>query len=193
MGPFRWGRSGEERNDDDDMMSRSLRGTAALLLAGAVTLTGCGSTAQTAQGDTVTAIQDRPSLGAVEAEFAVAEDRVKAAVSEILPGPQWRLAYESETSPCRENEGQDDSRALRVTGGRWELRAVPTEEQWARIREQVTPIVADFGFTEILMDTAVPDGNTYRLAGPFQGSSFMLAYRKAMVMGFTSGCHLPEE
>lgn len=181
------------------MVRRPLGGAAGLLLATALTLTGCGAGPQSAQGVTdnegtaVTPIQDRPSLEAVRAEFTEAEGRVKDAVAQILPGAGWRLAYEHTTGPCRENDGRDDPRAERLVGGKWELRAVPTEEQWAQIRGRVTEIVAEYGFVGTLMDTPVPDGNAYKVAGRYEGSNFTIAYRKAMVMGFTSGCHIPEE
>lgn len=187
------------------MLSRSRGGTAALLLAGALALSGCGGGAQTARGAAdgvrehfdeggtdVQSIRERPSFEATLAEFGEAEERVKAAITEILPGAEWELTREHDTSPCRENEGQDDDRAVRLYGTMWALPTVPTEQQWAQIRERVTSIIADYGFSGSLMDTPTANGAVYKVAGVYEGSVFSVAYKQAVVVSAISGCHLPE-
>lgn len=185
-------------------VSRPLGGTAALLLAGALALTGCGGIEQMARGAVgagpasgdeggvaVEHVTQRASLEEMLVEFGEAEERVKAAISEVLPGADWEVASEHDTSPCRENRGQDDVRALRLYGTMWSLRLVPTEEQWSRILEKITPIIAEYGYGEGLMDTPTANGAVFKVAGVYDGSAFSVAYKKTVVTHFISGCHIP--
>lgn len=160
----------------------------AVAFAGA--MAGCGLA--TDNGAPVSSISGRVSLEAVSAELTEAEGRIRDVVSEILPDGQWTQTREPWTSPCRENRGADDPRAKAWLHGNWQYRAIPTTEQWIQIRESVLPIVADYGFTEIAMDTPAGDGAVFKVAGVYEGSRFSIQYNKAIAMSFRSGCHVPE-
>lgn len=135
--------------------------------------------------------QDRPSLEAVTAELSEAEERIRAAITEIMPSGQWTRVREPGTSPCAEN-GESIEGARRLFPGNWKLAARPDEEQWAHIRESVLPILGDYGYTEITMDTPVADGAAFEVAGRYEGASFSLKYDQSTAMSFSSGCHFPE-
>lgn len=168
-------------------VTRRLVTTAALVVAAALTTVGCA----TSEGETVPSPQDRPSLEAVAEELSDAEERIRAAISEIVPSGQWTRVRESGTSPCTE-KGETVEGAKRLFPGNWKFDARPSDEQWVRIREAVLSILGDYGYTEIAMDTPVGSGAAFEVAGRFEGSSFSLHYDRATAMSFSSGCHFPE-
>lgn len=135
---------------------------------------------------------ERPSMEAVAAEFTEIEERIQAAVTDILPDARWTRSSEPKTSPCVEN-GEDVDDARRLFPGVWGADAAPDDEQWTRIRESVLPILAEYGYTRVSMDAPAGDGAVFKVAGQYEGSSFSLRYSKSIAMSFRSGCHIPEE
>lgn len=160
---------------------------AALIVAAALTMVGCA----TSEGETVPSPQDRPSLEAVAVELGDAEERIRTVISEIVPSGQWTRVRESRTSPCSEN-GESVEGARRLFPGNWKFDARPDDEQWTQIREAVLPILADYGYTEITMDTPTGSGAAFEVAGRFEGASFSIKYSRSTAMSFSSGCHLLE-
>lgn len=139
----------------------------------------------------MTSPQDRPSLEAVAAELTEAEERIRAAVSEVLPAGAWTRVMESRTAPCTEN-GQSARGAKQLFNGNWKLDAKPDELQWTQIRESILPILAEYGYTRVAMDLPVGDGAAFEVAGAYEPSRFSIEYDKATAMSFSSGCHFPD-
>lgn len=170
-------------------MSRRRAAGAAVLLAAVLTTAGCGTA--TSEGDPVPSPHERPSMEAVTAELAEAEERIRAVVTEILPGARWERTSEPGTSPCTE-DGDDVEGGRRLFPGVLGAAVVPDDQQWTAIRESVLPILADYGFDRVSMDSPAGDGAVFKVAGRYEGSSFSIQYEKRTAMSFRSGCHIPE-
>lgn len=167
--------------------------SAGLLAACALSSCGFGDTndPMDERGLHVESIQDRPTLDVITVEYRELAGQIKDVISEIVPGGQWGQYSADKKPSCRENKGDDDPRALRLISASWGLDARPTSEQWDLIRERVTPLLREHGFTTVAMDTKVHEGAVFKVAGPYDGSEYSISFGKALSTGFITGCHLP--
>lgn len=167
--------------------------SAGLLAACALSSCGFGDTndPMDERGRHMESIHDRPTLDVITVEYRELEGQIKDVISDILPGGQWTQHGSDKKPSCRENNGNDDPRALRLVSAVWGLDARPTSEQWDLIRERVTPLLREHGFTTVTMDTTVHEGAVFKVAGPYDGSEYSISFGKALSTGFITGCHLP--